>query len=225
MQKIALIPARRGSKRFQNKNIAKIGNETLVDLTIQQALISNIFDEVILSSDDPAVLGIGKKYNIKLDDRDKLLSDDITPLITVIQYIIKEYGLPRDASLFLLQVTNPLRKIKDILGVDLLFHEKVNKGNTVVTVCKNEYPIELLWKINDVGNLERLKNVTSTRKQDFHSTYKWNDACVVDSVENFNIPKRLLFGECPTPYIMPPERSIYIDYEWQFKLIEKLLEN
>ena len=49
MKKIAIIPARSGSKGFPNKNILMLGNKPLIAYTIEAALKSNEFERVIVS--------------------------------------------------------------------------------------------------------------------------------------------------------------------------------
>ena len=64
MSKIAVIPARAGSKGLPNKNLQFIGAESLVERVINKAVDSGIFDEIILSSDSEEILQIGTKKNI-----------------------------------------------------------------------------------------------------------------------------------------------------------------
>ena len=61
MSKIALIPARGGSKGLLNKNLQKIGEESLVERIINKVIDSGIFNEIVLSSDSDEILKIGDK--------------------------------------------------------------------------------------------------------------------------------------------------------------------
>jgi len=225
MQKIALIPARKGSKRFPNKNVAKIGNRTLIEIAIEQAIQSELFNEIIVSTDDEMVKDIARPFNITIHDRDPQFAKSDSTLIEMIQSLIREFDFRPEYVITLLMVTAPLRKVEDIKTAVTKFIDS-KKINSVVSVVENEYPYQLLWeKRNEKLNYVFEEALQSTRKQNYQTTYKFNDALVVDSAENFLITNRNLFGLSPIPYIMEPERSIYIDYEWQFKLIEKLLDN
>ena len=62
--------------------------------------------------------------------------------------------------------------------------------------------------------------IKSTRKVDHVKTYSSNDAIIIDLAKNFMNPNRNLFGNDSIPYIMPWERSIAIDYEFQLKLVQ-----
>ena len=102
-----------------------------------------------------------------------------------------------------------------------------NKGErTVVSVNVNPYPAGMLWKLND-NNLEALfpNQYKTTQKQKHQLTYQFNDLFILDSVEGFLKENRNLFGENPVAVVIPPERSMPIDYQYQFKLAEFLFKN
>ena len=61
-KKVALIPARSGSKRVKNKNINIFEEHPLIAYTIQSALSSNIFDEIIVSTDSSEIKKISEYY-------------------------------------------------------------------------------------------------------------------------------------------------------------------
>ena len=111
---IAFIPARGGSKAIKNKNLQKINNSTLTEITLKKATISKIFDKIILSSDNYKILKIGKKFkNVELVKRKKNISkDDSNTELAVIDYLknLKE----NFNYLVILQVTSPLRKVSTI---------------------------------------------------------------------------------------------------------------
>ena len=65
--------ARKGSKRFPNKNIAKFLNKPLVSYPIVEAIKSKLFDNVIVSSDSELINSIAKKYGANTVLRSKKL--------------------------------------------------------------------------------------------------------------------------------------------------------
>ena len=111
---IAFIPARGGSKSIKNKNLKKINKSTITEITLKKALVSKIFDKVILSSDSNKILKIGKKLKkIELIKRKKNISNDNSKTdLAVIDYLknLKE----KFDYLVILQVTSPLRKVTTI---------------------------------------------------------------------------------------------------------------
>ncbi|MCZ0811376.1 pseudaminic acid cytidylyltransferase [Roseovarius sp. EGI FJ00037] len=83
---IAVIPARAGSKRVPQKNIADICGRPMIAWTISNALTSNAFDEVVVSTDCPSIAGIAKAAGADVPGlRPPDLSDDHTPLDVVMR--------------------------------------------------------------------------------------------------------------------------------------------
>jgi CMP-N-acetylneuraminic acid synthetase len=96
----------------------------------------------------------------------------------------------------------------------------------VVSVKKNENPIQMAWK-NVNGYLQSVmpeEYNKSTMKQDHYDTFFYNDAIIFDTVQSFMDRTRNLYGHNPVPYLMPWERSIAIDYEFQLKIAQCLGE-
>lgn len=221
---IAVIPARKGSKRFPNKNTHLIGNKSLTEITIEQAINSNSFHKIIVTTDDPEIHKYSNTYkDVIFHKRSDVLSTDDTPLINVIKSIIYEFDISSSDSIFLLQVTNPLRTIDDIHNMISLYNNS-NRDSSVISVSQTDCPMELLWKISKSGELETPIELTTIRKQDYLPSYKYNDIGVIDTAQRFLIEERTLFGKSPIPYIMPMWTGIYIDYRWQYELI-KIIKN
>lgn len=214
---ICFIPARDSSTRFKNKNISKFGNGNLISNTIEQALECKIFDRIILSSNNQKILNIGKFYKIET----YLRSDKHDQIIDVIRNDLSKIdNIEKESVIGLLLVTCPLRQIEDIKKAYEIFEEN-DRYHSVVSVKQNENPIQISWKVDEGGHLIPVmpkEFFRSTRKQDHYKTYCFNDAIIFDKVKNFLNPLRNLFGFDPIPYLMPWERSIFIDYEFQLKL-------
>ena len=60
MKNIAIIPARGGSKRIPNKNITPFMGKPMIQWTIEAALKSEIFEDVLVSTDSPKIAEISK---------------------------------------------------------------------------------------------------------------------------------------------------------------------
>jgi len=222
MRKVAIVPARKGSSRCVGKNTAIINGLSLVERTLNCLTDQHYFDQIIVSTDDEVIIASAQKYLVDVHLRDESLSDGQTRIIQVVQRVIKEYEIEENVAVAIIPVTNPLRKLQDIKEGFMTF-QKSDRLKSVVSVCEVDHPIELTWKISLAGDLEAGHNITTTRKQDYTSSYRWNDAFVIDSAFNFLRKDRNLFGEQPIPFFMPPERSFYIDYPWQLEVIRLLI--
>ena len=82
---IAIIPARRGSKRIPRKNIKLFCGVPMIQRTIMLLLSSNIFRGVYVTTDDPEISDISVKSGAMVPfERDRKLADDFTPTVPVI---------------------------------------------------------------------------------------------------------------------------------------------
>jgi CMP-N-acetylneuraminic acid synthetase len=219
---ICFIPARNSSTRLKRKNIAPFRGGNLITHTIEQAIESKIFDRIILSSNDNDFLNIGKSYKIETHFR----SDKQDQIIGVMRDAIPELNIDLDSTIGLLLVTCPLRNVGDIIIAHEIF-ESSERHHCVVSVKQHENPIQMAWKTDEGGHLIPVmpdEYYRSTRKQDHYETFCYNDAIIFDTAKKFMVPSRNLFGDDPIPYLMPWERSIAIDYEFQLKITQCLGE-
>ena len=76
MRRIAIIPARGGSKRFPRKNIAKFFGRPIIYYTIRAALESGCFDKIVVSTDDDEIESISSCYGVDVDRRPSRLGAD-----------------------------------------------------------------------------------------------------------------------------------------------------
>ena len=89
--KLAIIPARGGSKRIPRKNIKEFCGKPMIAYSIEAALESGLFDRVIVSTDDKEIADVAKEYGAEVPFiRPPELSDDFTPTIPVIAHAIEE---------------------------------------------------------------------------------------------------------------------------------------
>lgn len=87
MSKLCIIPARGGSKRIPRKNIKLFFQKEMISYSIEEAKKSNLFDNIIVSTDDQEIADIAIKYGAQVPFiRPNHLSDDITGTIEVIQH-------------------------------------------------------------------------------------------------------------------------------------------
>ena len=92
MGNICIIPARGGSKRIPRKNIKSFLGKPIIAYSIQAAIDSQLFDEIMVSTDDPEIEEIAKKYGAKVPFlRSVKNSDDFATTFDVIQEVIENY--------------------------------------------------------------------------------------------------------------------------------------
>ena len=89
--KVAIIPARGGSKRLPNKNILKFKGQPIINFTIKAAIKSKVFDEIIISTDSKKIKHLVSKFPITIHDRPKYLSTGNSTINQLCEYLIKSY--------------------------------------------------------------------------------------------------------------------------------------
>ena len=92
MKRIAIIPARGGSKRIQKKNIKNFCGKPIISYPIKAIIESKLFDKIHVSTDDKEVVEVVNKLGVDVDFyRPKSLSDDFTSIVPVVKYVVDRY--------------------------------------------------------------------------------------------------------------------------------------
>jgi N-acylneuraminate cytidylyltransferase len=90
--KLAIIPARGGSKRIPRKNIKDFLGKPIIAYSIEAALQSGLFDEVMVSTDDEEIASVAREYGAKVPFlRSPQCSDDYATIFDVIQEVLEHY--------------------------------------------------------------------------------------------------------------------------------------
>lgn len=117
MRVLPLILARGGSKRLPNKNLLALGNKTLVEIAVEQAL--DVFGEAFVSTDSLDIVKVvtgtyGKQVSIF--NRPAALASDLSPSALSIIHAAIRARLGDKDMICLLQPTSPLRSAEDIVA-------------------------------------------------------------------------------------------------------------
>ncbi len=140
---IAIIPARGGSKRIPRKNIKNFLGKPIIAYSIEAALKSNLFDEVMVSTDDKEIAEIAVKYGAKVPFfRSKETANDYAGLTDVIIEVLnkyKEQNIIYD-NLCCILATAPFLTQKDLINS----YNKLIKStfDSVFPVVRYSFPIQ-----------------------------------------------------------------------------------
>lgn len=225
MHKIAIIPARSGSKGLLDKNILPLVGKPLIAYTIEAAIQSNCFDVVFVSTDIQQYADISIQYGANASFlRSGTTASDFASTWDVVREVVarfKEYGKTFNV-ITLLQPTSPLRNSVDIQNAMKLFDEK--NASFVESVCEMEH--SPLWS-NTLDETMSLKNFIkpeyNIRRQLLPKYYRENGAIYIvreNNLDNLNY----LYSDESYAYIMPVERSIDIDGIFDMKIAEIILK-
>lgn len=92
MRRIAIITARGGSKRIPRKNIRPFLDKPILAYSIEAAIQSGLFDEVMVSTDDEEIAEIGRKYGAKVPFfRSEKTAGDFATTNDVLLEVLEEY--------------------------------------------------------------------------------------------------------------------------------------
>ena len=112
---IALIPARGGSKRIENKNIRLLAGHPLIAHSINVARDAGIYDRILVSTDNFEIAQIAKQYGAEIPSmRPSEYATDTSPDIDWISHSVHEWGIAQESTLTILRPTSPLRKATTI---------------------------------------------------------------------------------------------------------------
>jgi CMP-N-acetylneuraminic acid synthetase len=180
--KIALIPARKGSKRLIDKNKLNFKGHPLIYFSIRYAIVNN-FDKIVVSSDDTDIIELAKEMKVDFIKRPDTLSSDVTPIIDVLKHLTKLNSINDSSSITLLQPTNPLRE-KNTFEIA---YEKFIKEecDSVISISKNSRKIGL---VDDYFNP---MYIPGNRSQDLNTYYENGQLYIFKPK---NIIKNDLFG-------------------------------
>ena len=92
MKRLAVIPAREGSKRIKNKNIKNFCGKPIISYALNAAKESGLFDTIHVSTESEEIANIVRDLGFTIDFlRDISLADDITPIIPVLKWVVEKY--------------------------------------------------------------------------------------------------------------------------------------
>lgn len=228
--KLAIIPARGGSKRIPRKNIKHFCGKPMIAWSIEAALKSGCFDRVIVSTDDTEIANVALQHGAEVPFlRPAELSDDHTGTIPVIRHAIEWYiqqGLSVE-QVCCIYATAPFLSSEDLhRGLETL---RNNICDYVFSVTSYAFPIQRAIRINNEGRVEMFSpEHFSTRSQDleeaFHDAgqFYWGRA-------DAWLQGKLIFSPEALPVVLPRHRVQDIDTledweraEWLFRAMQAL---
>ena len=227
LKRIAIIPARGGSKRIPQKNIKNFCGKPMISYPIRALKESDLFDKIHISTNDNKIVNVVNQLNLEVDFyRPNDLSDDYTPLMPVIKYVVEEYRKRNQTfdEVWVILPCSPLLKAEDLVKASGIF-QKLNYSNPLMAVTEYPVPIEWAFEINKKGFLKPInKGSFAIRSQDL--TKKYHDAGVFYVYPNEFILNCDSEGndENIKPYFLSKLDAIDIDYEEDWIYAEKLFK-
>lgn len=173
MKKIAIIPARGGSKRILRKNCKDFLGKPIIAYSIESAIKSRLFDEIIVSTDDMEIAEIARNYGAKVPFmRSAKNSDDFSTTVDVILEVLNWYAEIGEKYTIgtCIYACSPFVTSELLIQSDSLINNY--KADCVFPVIEYSHPIQralILDQSNKISPIESVNN--ESRTQDFVKSY------------------------------------------------------
>ena len=160
--KVCMVPVRKGSERLAKKNYLQIGRYTVAEITLSKALLSKVFDKIVLNTDDPELEEISLKLGVEFYLREKTLaSSNATSDQVVLDFFENNEG----DKIFWVNTVSPLQTIADITNFVEIFEadnlsSAVSINSTQVHAVYEDSPLNFAWK-SGFARTQDLKAVKS----------------------------------------------------------------
>lgn len=210
MKRIAIIPARSGSKGLKDKNIIDLCGKPLIAYSIEAALETSLFDHVIVSTDSEHYAEIAQHYGAEVMMRGEALSNDKATTFMVLEDILKNRLQESIDYFVLLQPTSPLRTSKHITEAIEKFESKIEYFDFLVSMKEAEHAKVLVNPIDDDESLKYFDTDFSNYRRQGYKDYSPNGAIFIAKPDSY-LEQKHFFGAKALSYIMSAEDSVDID--------------
>lgn len=224
---LTIITARGESKGVPGKNTRTIGGKPLIAWTIEAALHSAEGMRIIVSTDDENIARVSRECGAEVPfTRPTDLASDTATSESVVSHALNWLELNenyRPDLILLLQPTSPFRSAHDIDNA--LRIQKENNADAIVSVTKNNRPVQWLRRIDQFGILTAPHIAESiSRRQEAEQLYQLNGAIYLIKTKVF-VRERTFCPKNTRAYIMPVESSIDIDCELDLLIADLVMQH
>jgi pseudaminic acid cytidylyltransferase len=172
MNNLAIIPARGGSKRIPRKNIKNFLGKPIIAYSIETAIKSNLFKEVMVSTDDEEISKIAVKYGASVPFlRSKKNSNDFSTTLDVIEEVVSKYK--KKGFIFEnICCIYPCAPFCTVQNLKISYEKLIkNKFNTVFPVVPYSNPIQRALVVNNEQVIIQNEEFQKIRSQDLEQRY------------------------------------------------------
>lgn len=226
--KLAIIPARGGSKRIPRKNIKPFCGKPMIAWSIEAALQSGCFDQIVVSTDDAEIAEVARQHGAQVPFmRPAELSDDHTGTTAVIAHAINWFTAQGQtpAQVCCLYATAPFVSADDLRrGLAVLTE---TGSNYAFSVTSYAFPIQRAIRITPAGRVEMFSTEHfNTRSQDLEEAYHDAGQFYWGRAQAW-LQGQMIFSPAAAPVMLPRHRVQDIDTpedwtraEWMFKALQ-----
>ena len=225
--RLAVIPARGGSKRIPRKNIKPFGGKPMIAWSIEAARQSGCFDRVVVSTDDEEIAAVARELGAEVPFmRPAALADDHAGTLAVMRHAVDACGVDRATGrVCCIYATAPFLLAEDLRrGLEILEQSGADYAFSVTSFA---FPIQRALRLTPRGRVEMFDPAQfATRSQDLEEAWHdagqfyWGRAAAW-------LDEAPLFSHGAAPVILPRHRVQDIDTpedwlraEWLFRAMQ-----
>lgn len=223
---LAVIPARAGSKRLKNKNVLPLLGKPLMSYTIQSAMDSKLFDDVLVSTDSESIARVARQYGAVVPFlREPKLADDHTPVSEATTRALEqmeEYTGKKYEAIVQLMPNCPCRTAQDMIAAYKQF--VYSKANFQISV----FPFGWMnpwWAMRikqEYKPLPLFPQAYKKRSQDLERLYCPTGAIWIARAKALQ-KEKTFYGKGYTVFAMDWRHALDIDDEGDLQMAEIVL--
>ncbi len=227
---IGIIPARKGSKGLPGKNIKNLCGKPLIAWTIENAINTNLIDEVVVSTDSAEIAEIANSYGANTPFlRPSEYATDNSTSFSVVEHCLRFYEKEMNKSfdlVALLEPTSPLRKPNDLNNMINFMKNNYDNFNAVVSIGEVRDHPAYMKELNSKGIISSLINNSTAkgRRQDEKEVFFPYGVCYLIK-KNILLDKKTFYPEFTYGFKISKSQCIEIDTLIDFLCVETILKN
>ncbi len=224
-KRLAIIPARGGSKRLPRKNLIDFYGKPIIYWTIKAAIESHIFDDIFVSTEDEEIKEISKKYHCKVLNRLNSLATDSSTIVEVILSHLKEFNSigKKYEYVYCLYPTAPLRNKNDLINISNIFEKQINVDSVMAVTNFSHYPFQAL-RINHEKIIQPFwPEYISKRSTELPNLVAGNGSTYAIKTDLFLKHKSFLLPDNNYAYEMESWRSLDLDNYEDLILLKSII--
>jgi len=172
MRSLAIIPARGGSKRIPRKNVRDFLGKPIISYSIQTAVESKLFDEVMVSTDDEIIAEIAANYGANIPFlRSPETSSDTATTVDVLIEVLEKYKQKGIHFKYACCIYPTAPFLNEYRLREALAKMKKGKLDSVIPVTAYSYPVQRALQINNDKLSMLMPQHLNSRSQDLQTTY------------------------------------------------------
>ena len=222
MKRIAIIPARAGSKGLKDKNIINLCGKPLIAYSIEAATQTGLFDHVIVSTDSEHYADISRQWGAEVMMRGEAQSNDKATTYDVLEDLLNRLDYDFDYFM-LLQPTSPLRNATHVREAIEKFESRIDEFDFLSSVKDADHPRVLVQQLDEDESLKNFNiDYSRYRRQNYHDVTP-NGAIYIAKPKAYLEQKHFYGAKC-LAYQMTDLDSVDIDGKLDLEVARMIIE-